>query len=204
MTASTEELMDVIDSFYLAALPEYDHSSGYVYAQVERLFYERIRAHLREHQLAFDLVGGKIIPKEAEELHSEVVVPALTLLQDRWLFAEVERQYQDALEELSRGKWADAVTDANSAAEQTLRIILGFENGQLPDLLAEARRRDLFGDVQAKWLKKATDGLAALSEIRSEEGDAHKAGTADEATAWLAVHWAGALIVFLVMRSEAD
>jgi hypothetical protein len=146
-------------------------------------------------------VDDRVVPKAAEELHEAVVVPTLTLLHGRRGFEGVDAQYREALDELSKRKWNDAVTDANAAAESTLRTILGFDQGQLPDLIAEARKRGMFGDVQEKWLKKAIDGLAALASIRNEEGDAHKYGEADEATAWLAVHWAGALIVYFVQRA---
>lgn len=198
---SSDDVMDVIDAGYemVFGVPTDFIAQRH---QVVEAFTERIREHMEDHNLAFDVVNYRVVDKTSEELHQEVIVPGLTLLHARPKFAAVERQYNEALDELSKHQWGDAITDANAAAEQTLRIILGFEGGQLPDLLAAARQRGLFGDVQEKWLKRFVDGLGALSDMRNVEGDAHHAGTDARSIAWLAVHWAGALIVFFVERDE--
>ena len=60
---------------------------------------------------------------------------------------------------------------------------------------------DIFGDAQSGRIKKVVAGFTALADLRNEAGDAHGHRT-DAATAWLAVHWAGALIVYIVQRSE--
>jgi hypothetical protein len=199
-TTPSDRVLDVVDAFLKEGVQEM--YVPYREWSVEE-FAERVRSHFSEQRMVYDLVEGRVVPKSSDELHASVVVPALTLLHGRSGFQDVEGQYRDALRELSEGHWADAVTDANAAAEHTLRKLLGFEQGQLPDLLAEARKRGWFGEVQAKWLKKATDGLSALAEARNVEGDAHQPGTADEALGWLAVHWAGALIVYLLQRVKA-
>lgn len=202
-TGSTDDLMDVIDAAIQTRLGA---DTGLVVGggwQEVHEFVERIRAHLEDHKLAFDVINNQVVDKTSEELHREVVVPALTLLHSRPRFADVERQYRDALDELSKHQWGDAITDANAAAEETLRILLGLKEGKLPDLLGQARQRGLFGDVQERWLKQFVNGFGALSSMRNVEGDAHKAGTEERSIAWLAVHWAGALIVFFVERDEA-
>jgi hypothetical protein len=197
---STEDLMDMIDAAIQTRLGLAEYGGG-GWREVHE-FVERIREHLEDHKLAFDVVDQQVVDKTSEELHREVVVPTLTLLHSRPRFADVERQYRDALDELAKRHWGDAITDANAAAEETLRILLGLEHGQLPDLLGQARQRGLFGDVQERWLKQFANGLGALSSMRNVEGDAHHAGTDARSIAWLAVHWAGALIVFFVERDE--
>lgn len=164
-------------------------------------FIERVNGYLRRHKLAYEIVADVVVPKDAEELHQEVVSPTLTLLHGRPGFEGVERQYLEALDELSKGNWSDAVTDANAAVESTLRVLLGYEEGQLPGLLGEARKRGLLGPREDRRLKDFVRGLTALSDARNEKGDAH-GGVADEETAWLAIHWAGALILFLVRRAS--
>lgn len=152
--------------------------------------------------MAYDLVEFKVVEKRSEELHTEVVAPALILLHGRSRFADAERQYRDALDELADGNWADAITDASSAVENVLRIILNLSQGTLADLLGHARKQGLFGDPQAARLKKVVAGFTALADMRNEESDAHGNST-DAATAWLSLHWAGALIVYLVQRAES-
>lgn len=202
--ASTTQLMDVIDGVITVLVREATTStSGHRLDALNALksFSDTVVRRLREHRLAYDVVDLKVVAKQSEELHQQVVVPALTLLHSQVQYADAEKQYHDALDELAAGNWADAVTDANAAVENLLRTIVGFQQGQLPGLLAEARKRGLFGDNQANRIKKVVTGLTALSDVRNTDSDAHGNDT-DPATAWLAVHWAGALLVYLVQRAE--
>jgi hypothetical protein len=201
--ATTPELMDVIDAVIDVFLAEGQSAALRSYAAdgLAR-FADTVSRRMKQHKLAYDLVELQVVEKRSEELHQATVAPALTLLHGRPRFAEAERQYRDALDELADGKWADAVTDASAAVENLLRAILGLRHGALADLLGQGRLRGLFGDAQSARIKKVIGGFTALADVRNEESDAHGNQT-DPATAWLAVHWAGALIVYLVQRSEA-
>jgi hypothetical protein len=197
--ATTQQLMDVVDAAPLAFEAVFDRSEA-VTRSLE--FYETVRRRMREHKLAYDIAEFQVVEKDAEELHQEVVGPALTLLHGRKRFSQAEKQYRAALDELAQANWADAITDANAAVEVVLRTILGYEQGQLPSLLHEGRKRGLFGDPQESRLRKVVEGFTALADVRDKESDAHGKDT-DRATAWLAVHWAGALVLYLVEQAEA-
>jgi hypothetical protein len=201
--ATTPQLMDAIDAVIDVFLNEGQSPALRSFAAdgLTR-FSDTVRRRLRQHKLVYDLVELQVVGKRSEELHQAVVAPALTLLHGRPQFAEAERQYRDALNELADGKWADAVTDASAAAENLLRTILGLQQGTLADLLGQARLRGLFGDAQSSRIKKVVNGFTALADVRNEESDAHGNRT-DQETAWLAVHWAGALLVYIVQRAEA-
>ena len=93
------------------------------------------------------------------------------------------------------------MTDARAAAESLRRTILGLRQGALADLLGQARLRGLFGDAQSDRIK-VVNGFTALADVWNEESDAHGNRT-DQETAWLAVHWAGALLVYIVQQAEA-
>jgi hypothetical protein len=199
-SASTAQLMDVVDAAPLALVRTAGGGVyGVVHMEIEH-FRTTIASRMAEQRLPYDVVSGRVISKDSDAIHAEVVVPALTLLHGKPRFERVEAQYQDALRELAAKRWADAITDANAAVELTLRHILGFQQGQLPDLLGHAKMRGLFGDPQTARLKKLTDGLSVLADIRNSEGDAH-GGESDRGTAWLAVHIAGALIVYLAEQA---
>lgn len=201
-TATTEQVMDVIDAvIHVFAQQMNTYGLRDAAANAASSFADAVSMRMRQHKLAYDLVEFKVVEKRSEELHTEVVAPALTLLHGRSRFADAERQYRAALDELADGNWADAITDASSAVENVLRVILGFSQGTLADLLGQARLRGLFGDPQAARLKKVVTGFVALADMRNEESDAH-GNSSDSATAWLALHWAGALIVYLVQRAE--
>ncbi|WP_405395253.1 abortive infection family protein [Microbispora hainanensis] len=197
---STPELMDVIS----AAIHVLQMSSKQSFAGHDALneFTGTVRVRMREHKLAYDLIDNRIVEMGSDHLHQNVTIPAVTLLHGRSRFKAAEEQYRAAFDELSQGNWADSITDANAAVEIVLREIVGYEQGQLPDLLGAARKLGIFGSPQEARLKRLTQGLEALSDIRNRESDAH-GNKADKETAWLAVHWAGALIVFLVQRAEA-
>lgn len=201
--ATTPQVMDVIDAVIEVFRAEGRTPELFSYAAdgLAR-FLDTVSRRMRQHKLAFDLVELQVVEKRSEELHQAVVAPTLSLLHARPRFAEAERQYQDALDELADGNWADAVTDASAAVENLLRTILELEQGTLADLLGQARKRGLFGEAQSSRVKKVVNGFTALADLRNEESDAHGNRT-DPATAWLAVHWAGALIVYLVQRGEA-
>ena len=196
--ATTPKLMDVIDGAMRGVSVSQDRYLG---PQVAANFYTTVRRRMSEHKLAYDIVGGQVVEKDSEELHQEVVVPALTLLHGRSRFKDAERQHREALDELAKENWADAITDANAAVEVVARTVLGFQQGQLPGMLQELRKQGLLGDPQEGRLRKVVDGFSELADIRNKEGDAH-GNTSDRGTAWLAVHWAGALIVYLVEQAE--
>ena len=200
--ASTEQLMDVIDTVPRVLEQIHGGFTSFTTDEIAVSFQQKVCSRLAEHRMAFDIVAGLTVAKDSEEMHASVVVPVLSLLSGRPRFGAAERQYQDALDELRREKWSDAITDATSAVELVLREVIGFAQGQLSALLKEAQKRGFFGDAQAARIKKVTDGFAVLADIRNQESDAH-GNESDRGTAWLAVHWAGALIVYLVGRAEA-
>jgi hypothetical protein len=198
--ASTEQLMDVVDAVPAAVEGTFG-GTGVTYVKITE-FRDTISHRLREHKLSFDIVEGVVVEKDAEELHHKVVSPALTLLHGRPRFALAEKQYQDALNEATSGNWAKAVTAAYAAVEIALREILDMPDGYGTALLDQGRRRGLFGERDHQWVQRFVDGLKALPDLRNQRGDAH-GRDADRAAAWLAVHWAGALVVYLVERAEA-
>ena len=200
--ASTHQVMDAVDTTVKVMVAELDEPALQTVAvSAIKKFVQTVSMRMRQHKLAYDVVELKVVEKRSEELHHEVVAPTLTLLHGRPRFADAERQYQDALDELASGNWADAITDASAAVENVLRAILGLSQGTLADLLHQARIRGLFGDPQIGRLKKVVAGFTALADMRNEESDAHGNST-DAATAWLSLHWAGALIIYLVQQAE--
>ncbi|MSV51514.1 MAG: hypothetical protein F2892_04490 [Actinobacteria bacterium] len=67
------------------------------------LFAHAVKVVLREHRIAYDFIEGKMIEKESQELHHEVVVPILRRVSGRSWWEPVESAHQDALGELGRG-----------------------------------------------------------------------------------------------------
>lgn len=150
---------------------------------------------LNEHRVAFRLVDGAVVPVASDELHNEVVQPALRLLVGAQ-FNEAHDAYLKALKEIQGNDSGDAITDAGTALQLTLTA-LGCEGNALGDLLKDAKRKNLLvgHDVAlTEGIKRFADWAAAERNIT---GDTHRHSTAELSDAWLMVHVVGALIVRL-------
>jgi hypothetical protein len=151
---------------------------------------------LAEERISYDFVDGEMVPFESKELHNAVIEPALHLLSGKKEFSGAEKAYLDALHELSKGDASDAITDAGTALQETLTA-LGCEGNALGPLLASARKQRLLGSHDYPLLTLLEKTIDWVSADRSNMGDAHKAGAATRADAWLTVHIVGAIIVRL-------
>jgi hypothetical protein len=160
-------------------------------------FREQVNAILDDEDLAYQIVGVEIVPRESMVMHATVVQPALSLLHGQAGLERVEQAYQNALSEMKPGgDPADAITDAATALQEML-MAKGAEGNALGPLVSDARKRELLGPFDTK-LSDAVELLGHwVSANRSERGDAHKVTDADKADAWLAIHVVGALVLRL-------
>lgn len=150
-------------------------------------FIARIKEILLEHRVCFDIVDGKFVPFSSRALHEAVVVPALTLLGGRGELQHVETAYRAALNEIRTGSPDDAITDASTALQLTLKA-LGCRGESLGPLAKSAQSKG----VVTGYDKKLIDWVSA---DRSNKGDAHNVDSASVEDAWLVVHIVGALIL---------
>jgi hypothetical protein len=148
-----------------------------------------------QERVGWEIIGGRMIEIHSKELHEAAIEPALRLLHGRE-FAKADKAYRDALEELSQGRAADAITDAGTALQEALTS-LGCEGNQLGDLIRSAKKKGLLAthdDPLTQAIEKLMHWVAA---DRSQMGDAHHATDASREDAWLIVHVVGAIIVRL-------
>jgi hypothetical protein len=133
-------------------------------------------------------------------LHAEVVGPAL-LAASRTGWDVVQRQYLDALRHQRRSaEGPDALIAANSAVESALKA-MGMKGNTLGDLMKSLRNSNLLPGTDLGTLKHLVDLSTALMAWRSGGGKAHGVASGSpvptDALVALAIHWAGAMIVFL-------
>ena len=152
---------------------------------------------LREHRISFDLIQNQMVEFSSREMHEAVMVPALTLLGGRSELRQAESAYRDALEEISKGKPGDAITDAGTALQETL-VALGCSGNALGPLIKSASSKGLLAPHDATLSDAIGKILHWVSADRSETGDAHQATGATVDDAWFVVHIVGALILRLV------
>ena len=161
-------------------------------------FVKEVRTILQEHRVSFDLIQGRFIPFESRIMHEAVVVPTLTLLGSCKDYANVEKAYLNALDELHRGNPDNAITDASVALQEALTS-LGCEGNSLGPLSKSAVNKRIISSHD----KKLIDWVSA---DRSTKGDAHTVNSASAEDAWLTVHVVGAIILRITsgsLRSEA-
>lgn len=149
----------------------YGHDQA-VLIQVLNATQLKIATTLREHRVSFDLVGFRFIPYESREMHTEVVVPTLALLEGNNCYREVESAYRQALEEISHGSPDDAVTDAARALE-TMLALLGCSGNTLGKRLTEARGHGLFGNHDSQLREAMLRVGSWVAADRAESGDVH-------------------------------
>jgi hypothetical protein len=156
-------------------------------------FATAVRELLYEERLAYDLVGGRVVDRQAEAMHQGVVAPTLTLLSGRAGFDGAERAYRKALEELARDDPADAITDAVRALQETMEA-LGWEGNTIGKKFDWALARGKVAPHDRRLVEAVTGWTNA---DRSERGDAHKETELTRADAQLTINIAGALILRL-------
>ncbi|KAA0961864.1 hypothetical protein FQ142_00485 [Microbacterium sp. ANT_H45B] len=162
---------------------------------IDALLVSAINRVLAEDRIAFEFIDGEMVPFSSRELHAEVVRPALQLIAlQGW--ERVEKSYQAALSQLSRGEAANAITDAGTALQEALSH-LGAEGNQLGDLTTSARKKGIIASHDVPMLQTIEKACRWVSADRSNTGDAHNADEATSEDAWFTVHVVGAIILRL-------
>lgn len=193
--ANPEEVLDFVEGWFqtLGAATEYE----WIAREAEEHARPDLNEILDDDDVAYQVVGTEIIPRDSMVRHAEVISPALSLLHGTSSLRSVEQAFQDALRELKPGgDPSDAITDAGTALQEML-LALGCTGNALGPLLADAKKRGILGPFDSKL----SDGVHLIGEWvsanRSTRGDAHKASAASREDAWLAVHVVGALLIRL-------
>jgi uncharacterized protein YaaQ len=154
---------------------------------------------LESYRLNYSLENCEVVEFESREIHKEIVVPALRLVtQPGW--EAIEKSYQDALKELSEGSPSDAITDATTALQETLRK-LGCKGDELGTLLKSAKSTLLNG-YDGKYVDAIDSLIKWASAVRANRGDGHKVADVSKEDAWFVVHVAGILILRLSKTAE--
>ena len=86
----------------------------------------KINHRFRQHGVGYQFENGRIIRKDSELMHAEVIKPALTLLNSP-AFAKANEEFMTAHRHYRTGAFKDAVTAANRAFESMLKAICGLE-----------------------------------------------------------------------------
>jgi len=208
--ATDAQVPDILESWFTGMrdlLGQVERASGVYYTdrspalQIMALLAPRVRDRVNEilddHDVAWQVVGEKMIPRSSVAMHATIVEPLFALTSGDSRYASVEKAYQKALQELKPGgDPQDAITDAGTALQEMPEVV-GAKGNDLGRLLVDARKRVLLARYDSK-LAEAVDLIGEwISADRSERGDAHHVRDASQDDAWLAVRISGALILRL-------
>jgi hypothetical protein len=180
------------DGGYAAALPS-------VRDELNELF--------DRHRFGFRFESEEIRPISSPMVDDVVVGPALlAIARPGW--DEVERSYREAVQHLRRSdEGRDALTSASTAVESALKA-LGMSGNSLTDLVRALGRSNLMPAHTSAIFPQLDSLFARLNAWRSTEGDAHgrlpDAEDPSRALVALAVHWAGAALVYLASLEGGD
>jgi len=171
----------------------------------------RVRSDLNEffdrHRFGYRFDGDDILPISSPLVDDVIVSPAL-LASARPGWEEVERSYREAVQHLRRAdEGRDALTSASTAVESAIKA-LGMSGNTLSDLVRALGRSNLMPGHTAAIFPQLHALFARLNAWRSTEGDAHgrppDAEDPPRALVALAVHWAGAALVYLASLEAAE
>jgi HEPN domain-containing protein len=173
---------------------------------------DELNYRFREHGVGYQFVGHELVRVDNQVLHTEAVVPALTLL-TRPGYEGAENEFQSAYKHYRAGEHRAAVVAANNAFESTLKAICkkrGWEhdNGATAGrLLKIVKDNGLYPDYLDKSFDQLLAALASgLPTVRNEEGGHGQGAEVRETPAHvvaLALHLAAAKILFLVECERA-
>lgn len=195
MRCDDETVPTVIEAMSLACNDSrLNHSTGNW--RRTATFDDKVNVILREHRISYELTKGRMVPFSTKELHEAVVAPSLRLLAGHLNLEKVESAYQAALEEITNGKAANAITDAGTALQEMLAA-LGCEGNALGPQIASARGKGILAPHDSPMLTAFEKVLHWVSADRSEKGDAHSVTSPTLDDAWFTVHIVGAIIVRL-------
>ena len=185
LVIALDEFLDWDFDFY--GQPPADGVASRFVAAVNEIF--------SQERVAWRLVDRMMVEMKSMEMHGAIVEPTLRLLHEG-RFSKVDAAYRKALDELSRGDPADAVTDAGRALQELLTE-LGCQGNALGDLIKSARRKGLLAAHDVPTLDALEKSLHWVAADRSETGDSHHLTDASRDDAWLIVHVVGAFVVRL-------
>jgi len=127
ITTDTEGALDIIELSFRALdrcirkfSPSMQEIAGISQSADDAI--EELNIRFREHGVGYQYVDGDIIRVDSQLIHAEVVKPALSLLNNAG-FSGPSDEFMRAFDHYRKGEKKDAIADALSALESTMKAI---------------------------------------------------------------------------------
>jgi hypothetical protein len=211
----TEKVLDAVElSFRIIdrVTRDLDYLGRYNSSELADAAIEELNARFKEHRIGFQYVTGKVIRVDSELLHTEVVKPALALLQHPG-YKGAQDEFLKAHERYRHGNTKEVLSECLKAFESTMKSICD-KRGWKYD--ARATSKTLIeicftnGLIPAFWMQHFSSLRAMLESavptVRNRLGSHGQGSEIVDVPANLAaytLHMTAATIVFLVEAETA-
>jgi len=191
----------------LSSLDEFDRSR----LQIRNMLpadeaIRKLNARFQEHNLGYEFVDGRLIKRDNEFIHAEVVAPAIQLLHDSG-FRGASDEFLKAHEHYRHGNYKEAMNEALKAVESTIKSICSQRHwAYLPTANAKALMTLILDkglipkslDSSSGSLLSFMEGVATMRNKNSGHGQGDAPSAVPEHLAAYTLHLAAANIVLLV------
>ena len=170
-----------------------------------------LNARFREHAIGFEYVSGEIIQIDSQYVHSEMVKPAIALLQTDG-FQGAHQEFMNAHEHYRKGRYKESVTDALKAFESTLRSVAQKKQWAVEKSATSSKLIDavftnglVSPELQSEFtsLKSLlSSGLPTIRNRQSGHGQGESILEMPATVAAFALHLAAANIIFVVSSAS--
>jgi len=166
-----------------------------------------LNARFKEHGIGYQYAGGRIVRMDSQYMHTEAVLPAISLLQQPG-FEGASEEFLNAHKHYREGKNKEAIFDALKAFESTMKSICSLMGWQFDENATAKPLIDIcignglvpkplqghFGSLRATL----ESGLPTISNKLARQGQGKDRIIVPDHYAAYALHLAATNIVFLV------
>ena len=172
---------------------------------------ERLNTFFRKASVGYQLVGNQIMRIDSEFLHSDVVLPALSFLQEE-KFDKANRKFLEAHEHYRNERHEDCITCLNTALESVMKVICeergwDYGSGTVEKLISTLSNKNFIPNYLQnhfqQFLKTLKSGLPIVRNKQSSSHDTH-GEMVESYMARYALHLAATNILFLVQVVESE
>lgn len=118
---SDEDFLDLLDYTFTVIIVN-KHTASVTGIERINNAIEELNYRLKQHSLGYEFINGNLTVKTNEQIHKEVIKPALNLLHNK-AFRGAEEEYFQAFDYFKEGKNKDAILNAIKAFESVLKTI---------------------------------------------------------------------------------
>lgn len=204
--------IDSVIRFFLKKTKDAMPDRRFVVAQSPEDAISELNYRFREHAIGYQYSNGQIIRVDSSFIHSEAVVPALSLLSSQG-FEGAEQEFRDAHRHYRIGEYRDAIVDAQNAFESTIKTICDrcdwpySRKAAAKELISVVLDKELipkyFQDHLTSLQKVLENGVPTVRNKTSGHGQGELPINVPDYLAAFALHLTASNIVLLVEAYES-